>query len=835
MKHETAEIARILRDWPGKSPGPDGLAHPAVSHMLDVAAVAERLLVPLALEDGPRQALILFVALHDLGKIGAAFRAMLQAGTVQQDGRHWEVTEALLHHHDALLADVLPGRQHRRDALYAATAGHHGGPPWREDQGLKRCLASAGSQGIADAALVIAAFRALWPEAQFPGLSREAVNALSWWLPGLVSAADWIGSNVAWFPPQAPGPDMPAYLDAARDRAARAVTAAGLDVPPVSDAPLIDKPRPMQEACATIPLPDGPTLALIEDETGAGKTEAALILARRMLAAGKGRGLFVALPTTATADAMFVRARDVVGRMFAAPPSLALAHGRAGLSQAFRDLVGAAGQGGDGPVCSDWLADNRRRALLATVGVGTVDQAILSVLPTRFATLRHYGLSSKILIVDEVHELGEPYLAEELSHLLRAHRMAGGSAILLTATLPLAQRAALLAAWDASPDNDPNYPALTIAQGAARRDLPPMPGPRRGAVAVRRLPDADAAVALLAKAAASGAACVWVRNAVDDAIAAVDALHAAGVTADLLHARFAVTDRLRHENAALGRFGKTGEGRAGRVLVATQVVESSLDLDFDVMVSDLAPMAALIQRAGRLWRHMDLRPAAARPVPAPVLHVVAPDPAEVVDEEWLFRVLDRGAYVYPHDLQWRTADALFREGRITAPDGLRALIEAVHGADAAEVPAPLEAAETRRLGEGYAQRNQARQNLIVLEKGYRAGGHAANDVDYPTRLAEPQRVLALARRIGGVLRPWAMAGNDGSDAQAWALSEVRVAERRLKGIALPDQDAAEVVAAKADWPEWRRQGVTVCPVGEDGGIAEGLGYKTEIGLHYGNG
>src|SRR5690606_33794531 len=175
---------------------------------------------------------------------------------------------------------------------------------------------------------------------------------------------------------------------------------------------------------ADIALPDGPVLAVIEDETGAGKTEAALILAHRMMQAGKGRGIYFALPTMATSDAMFARAGDVVGRMLTAP-TLTLAHGRAALSDGFRDLVASGQRGEDAPSCTGWLAESRRRALLADVGVGTVDQALLSVLPVRHQTLRHFGLSSKILIVDEVHEMGEPYIGRELERLLQMHRAAG--------------------------------------------------------------------------------------------------------------------------------------------------------------------------------------------------------------------------------------------------------------------------------------------------------------------------------------------------------------------------------------------------------------------------
>lgn len=811
--------------WPGKSAVvTGGIEHPAIYHMLDVAAAAERLIAPFGFSPPLRNALVLLTALHDLGKVNAAFRTMLRDGVAQGQGRHWEVTEAYLCHFDSLLGARLGSRDTRRKLLYAATAGHHGRPPDRDERGFQRMMSAASAEGVADAQLVVEAFMELWPEASLEELtSLIRAKELSWWLPGLVSAADWIGSNPVWFPPCAIDRPVTAYLNHARALAGTAVRDAGLDSPAAGGGQLFDFAlRPMQEACADIQLPEGPTLAVIEDETGAGKTEAALILAQRMMQAGKGRGLFFALPTMATADAMFARASGVVGRMFAGEPSVTLAHGRSGLSVPFRDLFERP-VAGDDVVCSPWLADGRRRALLADVGIGTIDQALLAVLPTKFATLRHFGLSSKILIVDEVHELGEPYMAVALEQLLRAHRMAGGSAILLTATLPLELRRKLVEVYaEGQADDDPAYPALTVAGGAARRDLPTTTGPR-GPVRVERLGSPDEAVALLVGLSAKGAACVWVRNAVDDAIAGVEALRAAGVEADLFHARFALCDRKRIEGAALGRFGKNGTDR-GRVLVATQVIQASLDLDFDVMVSDLAPMADLIQRAGRLWRHMEVRPFAVRPVPAPVLHVVSPDPSRVEDSKWLNRVLDAGAFVYPHDLQWRTAEWLFAEGQIVAPSGLRALIEAVHGEDLTPVPEVMQRAENERLGDSYAKEALGWQNCVKLEDGFRLGGGAADDAEYPTRLGQPQKVLVLARRLNGRLVPWAE-GKDG-----WALSEVMASNRKLEALPLPDQDAPEVQEVRADWPK-RKQAV-VCVVAEDGGICEGLKYDPEMGLMF---
>lgn len=825
-------------DWPGKSAvvlnGPE---HPAAFHMLDVAAVAEKLIARFAFAAPLRDALIVLAGLHDLGKISESFRAMLRDDVPQIGFRHWELSEALFYVADARIAARMGGKPRVRQILYAAAAGHHGRPPdhnfggvppeARLPRGLRSAMERVGD-GREPAMRLIDAFCDLWPKASLDGLTLADATTLSWWLSGFCTAADWVGSNPCWFEPKTPAWTLDFYLEQARPVAARAVAEAGIAGTVVRNGSLFDFTlRPMQAACADIILPDGPTLVIVEDETGAGKTEAALLLAHRMCLAGKGRGLFFALPTMATADAMFSRASGIVGRMFD-NPCVTLAHGRAGLSVPFRDLVQGSRTGGPREITSaDWLAQSNRRALLADVGIGTIDQALLSVLPVRFQTLRTYGLSSKILVVDEVHEMGEPYIAEELAALLKMHRAAGGSAILLTATLPMALRRKLLATYDGESDNTA-YPALTIAGGASITQFPVEIRPVKGPVTVERLDTTDKAVSLLTEMVALGAACVWVRNAVEDAIEAVEALRATGVEARLLHARFAMCDRKRIEAEVLHRVGKDGKDRKGFVLVGTQVLESSLDLDFDVMLSDIAPIAALIQRAGRLWRHMDIRPVASRPVQKPTLYVLSPDPMQVGDDRWLHDTLGKGAWVYAVADVWRSAHVLFKRGQLGTPDSQRELIEAVYGENAEPVPEVLLKAEQDKYGKDSANRGLAWHNIVNFPDGYRKAGRGDDDVNYPTRLGEEPRVLCLARRTAQGLVAWAE--GDGTD--VWMLSEVSAHRKKIDALPLPDQSLPEIMTITKGWPEWKSAKIRVCPVEEDGRICEGLRYDAQCGLMF---
>ena len=830
----------LIRAWPGKMI--EGRAHPALWHMLDVGAVATCLISRRSLTGsrGSDQAAAFLVVLHDLGKFSAAFRAML-LGQPYGGPRHWQHSYRLLRDHDDTLAGVIGATPGVRRTLYAAVAGHHGGPPQHLDSRKHKDQArQIGSEASRAAEEAIAAIAPLFPGASLDGMPESDARRLSWALCGLTVQADWIGSNPEWFGPRDAGTSVEDYWKQALARAKAAISAAGLHHArplPRGTARVLPgtaAPRPMQAATADIALPGGPLLALIEDATGAGKTEAALILAARMMAAGKGDGFFFALPTMATSNAMLARLEAIAPRLFDGRPSLALTHGRARMNDLFREIRGRdSSDPGGGATCGRWLADDRRRVLLADVGVGTIDQALMAVLPTRFNTLRLRALSARILIVDEAHEF-DPYMEAQLQRLLQFHAMLGGSAIVMTATLPLGMRGGYARAFQKGLGirrprevTGDAYPMLTvIGRGLDSASPDPVPATRRD-VAVHRLENENSAITLLKAGAEQRAASVWIRNTVDGAIAAVEALREAGIDAGLLHARFAVADRLKHEAALQARFGRDGAGRAGRVLVATQVIEASLDLDFDLMVSDLAPIGSLIQRAGRLWRHMDLRPAAGRPVIGPALHVLSPDPDQVRDASWLKRLLGAGALVYPQDVQWRTARVLFDRGMIRAPDGLRELIEAVYGASSLAVPEALEGTEIETMGRQMSEAQQAFNQVLDAEDGYDQPQmqRVFDDDRFPTRLGIPQVTLRLAREESGRLTPWA-----GDGPYGWQSSEVQVSAARYRGLAGVDQDRPEISAVRASWPDWMLASVLVTPVGEHGLICEGMRYDSALGI-----
>ncbi len=847
---------------------------------------------------------VLCLALHDTGKFSEGFQNLVPDLLMVLKGRKSSRGYAI--RHDALgfalWKDHLSNSAWRENwfcagderrkrhweglmgALMRPAAGHHGTPPKSSGANslpIRSCdhfgfeEREAAEAFARDAARVI--LGGFEPTA---GALDEGVGSglrkVSWLFAGLTVLCDWLASG--YFPFVAePMPLENYWQDHALPRAEQVLTQSGVlpaapsfSATPASLFPAIDELTPLQHHAAHCAVGEGPQLFILEDVTGSGKTEAAIILAQRLMMQGRGDGIFVALPTMATSNAMYERLAACYERLFepGSRPSLVLAHSARHLSRTFRQSLGDSYPGARDEIgeekpataqCAAWLADNRKKALWADVGVGTLDQVLLSILPSRYQSLRLAGLARRVLVVDEVHAY-DPYMHELLRNLLLFHAALGGSAILLSATIPSRMRRQLAQSFAAGLGIDnpglqsSEYPLVThvstslsaeVALGAVRS--------RRIEQAIELVHDLTEIHERVVRVATSGHCVCWIRNTVHDAMEACEMLraHIPSERLILFHARFAMGDRLEAEEKVCGCFGRRSDAgtRSGMVLVATQVVEQSLDLDFDVLISDLAPMDLLIQRAGRLRRHprdaagnllkggeaRDLRP------PEPFL-IHAPVPSDDVEEDWYEGAFPRAAYVYPsHGRLWLTARLLGEMKGWRMPEDARRLVEAVYSDGMEErIPLPLLARDDQESARRSAERSLAHLNMLKLEDGYAATPNQwVDDTQAPTRLGELQTTLRLARWSGGELAPWHSEGDF-----PWDMSQVSVSARLVHCEDVPkDHELRNAVErCKGAQPDHGKWSVLVpLSIGEDGrwrGMARGpkgepvmITYDSKTGLN----
>lgn len=432
------------------------------------------------------------------------------------------------------------------------------------------------------------------------------------------------------------------------------------------DVPAGARPRPVQlaaiDAARTMPEPG---MLIIEAPMGEGKTEAALSAAE-ILAQRSGRGgVCVALPTMATTDAMFGRVLSWINRLPFQDDnseSLFLAHGKAQLNETYQGLMKASaktedfrdvGVDLDGPderaVVSSWMR-GRKKGMLANFVVCTVDQVLMGSLQMRHVALRQLALANKVVVVDECHAY-DVYMQEYLCRALEWLGAFRTPVILLSATLPAALRTRFADAYrqgknaravkrasredlflglcprkgsrvrdlaagvptadDAYASADA-YPMITAVTGASVELLPVARSARGCVVGVCAVPDdVTDLVDLLADKLAEGGCAGVICDTVDRAQEAVAALRGRFGSDEVLltHARFMDIDRMANEQRLRALLGPGATVRNGRrpgrlVVVGTQVLEQSLDIDFDLLVTDVAPIDLVLQRLGRVHRHM---------------------------------------------------------------------------------------------------------------------------------------------------------------------------------------------------------------------------------------
>jgi CRISPR-associated endonuclease/helicase Cas3 len=665
-----------------------------IGHSADVAAVLTALLEQpviarrlarllekdeITAEDRAR--LVALAALHDLGKINRGFQ-----------NKPFDLLGPKAGHITPLVALVEPtagnaaravigvlreaGRLERLAHLiehgknrwpFTAIMAHHGSLPSAQPARADLWRAAEGYDPIRACSDLVEATGAWFPAALAPvpvAWSSPFGHAFA----GLLTLADWLGSDDTVFmlpPDDAPdGPDRYAWaLPRARDLLRRRglapdVARAAASALTWSCAALTGFAQASSAQAAMLSLPPPPQdgrICLIEDETGSGKTEAALIHFLRLFAAAEVDGMYFALPTRAAARQIHGRIKAALNRLLgeeaaryvtlAVPGYIARQAEGASLPEPAAHWPDTADES-----CRDalWASERPKRYLAGWVAVGTIDQVLMGGLRLRHAQLRSGAMLRLLLVVDEVHA-SDGYMTTILRNVLDQHRRAGGHALLMSATLGSAARAKFLKpagradAPAVQAAIDTRYPAVWT--DAASQPLnEPSDGVRDDKCVVVAMAgfwnDPNRIVARATDAARRGAQVLVIRNTVRDVIATQAALEsvAPGVSLNIAtaafgvvhcphHARYAPEDRARLDTALESVLGKNAARLRGSVTVTSQTAEQSLDIDADLLITDLCPADVLLQRIGRLHRHRArLRPAGFE---QPTAMVLAPSEDEL--------------------------------------------------------------------------------------------------------------------------------------------------------------------------------------------------------------
>jgi CRISPR-associated endonuclease/helicase Cas3 len=757
-----------------------------------------------------------FAGAHDIGKIAACFQYRNNRETEALKKRLegvfefpcWDKPHGTIS--TAILADLLqhpagwpPLSSQLAERIAISVGGHHGlfPPNWGDVQALLQASRKPCPWDDARRQILGALARLLGVGPPTPKLVDPADQSVFMALAGLTSVADWIGSNQTFFESKgnketAAGKyDLDTYYRHAQGQAHKALKELGwlgreqpaqpVAFPDLFAGILSGPPRPLQTAVEEIVTGmTEPSLLIVEAPMGEGKTEAGWYAAACWDRCG-GQGAYVALPTMATSNQMF----DRVGQFLESGPgkkNIMLQHGKAALNDQFEKLKYAAENYDDekkpsAVVAEGWFAANKKHGLLAPYGVGTIDQALLAVLQTKHVFVRLFGLAGKCVILDEVHAY-DAYMTTLMERLLRWLAALGCPVVLLSATLPTEKRRALIDAYAPGAvltGESASYPRLTIVRPGAFEERHVKADPHRARTVQLGWLKEDRVADELRQSLATGGCAVVIRNTVGLAQetylelkkAFANEIEAGELQLDLFHARFPFGRRQQIEDASLKRYGRTKDDGMDRtrivsaphrpkkaILVATQVVEQSLDLDFDLMVSDVAPVDLVLQRAGRLHRHE--RGARPERVNEPRVWLIEPEMKEGLPD------FGRSEYVYARFVLLRSLLALraIEPSAIELPGHLESLVEQVYGDKPLTIPdgwqAALDEAEQELKEEQRTQRKKAKGVMIYSpdDEDLLRQQNAQLDEDNPeaaekiraaTRDTEPTIQLIVVYQLNG--------------------------------------------------------------------------------------
>lgn len=645
---------------------------PLFAHLADAAAMADwlwkhflpgavkkSLAQSLGSHEAAHAAVVFSAGVHDVGKLTPSFARKADpvgrsfaTAVMQRAGLDFPPFRGDVPHGVTGHLAVVRWLKHRHgftnvtaNTIASVVGGHHGTyPSSMQLQEARKAWHALGGKDLDEDELDRCAWHRSRTEildrvGDATGFNDNASLWISGWPPEtqvLVSAvvilADWLASNTDYFP----------YDLVDEGRLQRAVRQINLPSPwnaaePPGAPELFGRrfpalakftPSPLQLATVEAAhAATGAPLMVIEAPMGAGKTEAAYLAAEVLAHRFGSGGIFIGLPTMATANPMFDRTLDWLDNTLSQDASVSLAHSKASQHDRFRGLAAKgrfrqihddSGHTSDVHVkVASWLT-GRKKATQASFVVGTVDQLLYMALRAKHVSLRHLAMAGKVVVVDECHAADDymrTYLKRALTWLGRTHT----PVILMSATLPPSQRLEYVAAYAAGRGIDvahlpaaSDYPLLTVFDTEVRSIGAAQDG-RSSSVKILRFPDENVALAKdLRRRLQDGGCAAVIRNTVSRAQETFDALVSEfGDDVVLLHSRFIAQHRAVKERDLVARLGPHGDRPQRLVVVGTQVLEQSLDVDFDVMYTDLAPMDLLLQRSGRLHRHgRPCRPAA---------------------------------------------------------------------------------------------------------------------------------------------------------------------------------------------------------------------------------
>ena len=465
-------------------------------------------------------------------------------------------------------------------------------------------------------------------------------------ISGMLVTADWIASNTTYFP--LISADNKGEFGDYPKRIENAWTTIGFPNMWESKARFGLDDEAFKERFGFLPNPtqadiistatdaESSGIYIIEAPMGLGKTEAALALSEILAARSGAGGMFFGMPTQATSNGIFPRLEKWAGGLAEDEQTLLaikLAHGNAALNEDYRELFTGHSnlniESDSGLIVHDWFS-GRKQTLLSDFVIGTVDQLLMAALKQKHVMLKHFGLSGKVVVVDECHAY-DAYMSQYLDMAIKWLGIYKVPVIILSATLPEKRRAELIEAYTDSEKHRAKhteayvdkkiadeawkhslaYPLLTYTENNTVKQKALAFDGENKEVSVRRIIRDE--VAATAGYAVKRGGCVGVIvNTVRKAQEIAAELQSAFPKAEviIMHAQFIMTDRAKREEQILKRVGKhsTPESRRGLIIVGTQVLEQSLDLDFDLMITELCPMDLLLQRTGRLHRHNRVRP-----------------------------------------------------------------------------------------------------------------------------------------------------------------------------------------------------------------------------------